>query len=117
MNANSKTLFTPLAISFAKALVAGDFVKAHAMLGSALGSATNPDQLRETYKLMIDYGDTPTSDVELMETLEDWPGKQPADLGWAYVAISGDGYSEAIAVVVAQESDKPAIRQIEWGRP
>jgi hypothetical protein len=109
--------FAVLAVSFADALVAGDFVKAHSMLGSALGAANHPDHLRQTFKAMIDYGDGPVTDVQLMETLEQWPSRQPQDSGWAYVAIGGDGYSEAVTVVVTQEDGTSVIRDIEWGRP
>ncbi len=49
-----------------------------------------------------------------------------ADIGWAYVAICGDGYagegsagqySEAVTIIVMQEHTKHVIRNIEWGRP
>jgi hypothetical protein len=33
------------------------------------------------------------------------------------VAISGDGFAEAIAIIVAVEDDMLRIRTIEWGRP
>jgi len=46
-----------------------------------------------------------------------WPGKQPADIGWAYVSIGGEVYSEAITVVVTSESGEAKIREVEFGRP
>jgi hypothetical protein len=46
-----------------------------------------------------------------------WPGKQPADLGWAFVSIGGDVYSEAVIVVVTSENGEARIREVEFGRP
>ena len=46
-----------------------------------------------------------------------WPDKQPRDIGWAYAAIWGEGFSEAVTVTVAEEEGKEVIRVLEWGRP
>jgi hypothetical protein len=49
--------------------------------------------------------------------MEEWPGKKPADVGWAYVSVGGDVYSEAVTVVVTREGDLLKIRTVEFGRP
>jgi hypothetical protein len=49
--------------------------------------------------------------------MNDWLRKTPQDFGWAYVAIGGTDYNEAVAVVVADDGERLAIREIEWGRP
>jgi hypothetical protein len=46
-----------------------------------------------------------------------WPSKQPSDIGWAYVSIGGDVYSEAVTVVVTSEQGEAKIREVEFGRP
>jgi hypothetical protein len=48
---------------------------------------------------------------------EDWPGKLPGDLGYAYVGIEGEDFVEAVTVTVANVEGKHLIRDIEWGRP
>jgi hypothetical protein len=53
----------------------------------------------------------------VVNTMEDWPDKQPRDIGWAYAAIAAEGESEAVTVVVCDEGGKHLIRSIEWGRP
>ena len=63
---------------------------------------------------MIAYGQGSAQDVQLVTTLEQWPEKTPGDIGWAYVAILGHNFSEAVTVVV---NDQRLIRAIEWGRP
>ena len=55
--------------------------------------------------------------LEVGQTMEAWPDKQPHDVGWAYVSIGGDVYSEAVTVVVARENGRLVIRQVEFGRP
>ena len=55
--------------------------------------------------------------IEIGETLKDWPGKGPSDLGWVYVSIGGDVYSEAVTVVITLENGGPKVREVEFGRP
>ncbi|HSM80530.1 MAG TPA: hypothetical protein VLS96_02535 [Nodosilinea sp.] len=119
MECNCEALYAKLAVQFAGALVAGDFDLAHTLLAPELGADFSPSRLRETYAAMIEYGDGPPTDVDLIVTMEQWqlPEQRPTDLGWAYVAISGDSYSEAVTVVVETTDRGPAIRHLEWGRP
>lgn len=119
MDCNHEAPYAQLAVRFANALVSGDFTQAHSLLTPDLGADLSPDRLRETYEGMIEYGDGPPTEIELITTLEtwQWPEPQPTDLGWAYVAIAGDGHSEAVTVIVESVEGKPAIRHIEWGRP
>jgi hypothetical protein len=49
--------------------------------------------------------------------VEDWPDKQPGDLAVVYVALSGESFSEAVTLTLAQYGGAILIRQIEWGRP
>jgi hypothetical protein len=119
MECNHKAPFAQLAVRFANALVAGDFDLAYALLSPELRTNLTPDRLCETYEVMIEYGNGSPSDVELIVTMEQWqlPEQRPTDLGWAYVAIAGPGYSEAVTVIVEEAGDGPAIRYLEWGRP
>jgi hypothetical protein len=57
--------------------------------------------------------------IELGETLSDWqyPPRQSSDLGWAYVSIGGESYSEAVTVTVTLEDGEARIRTVEFGRP
>jgi hypothetical protein len=57
--------------------------------------------------------------VELVgvDSMTGWKVREPADIGWAYVGISGAGFTEAVSVIVASEGGRYAIRELEWGRP
>ena len=49
--------------------------------------------------------------------VEEWPGKQPDDLAVVYVALSGESFSEAVILTLAQDGEDTLIRHLEWGRP
>jgi hypothetical protein len=106
-----------VALAFAKHLTAGRFDDAHAMLSKLLRQQYLPTDLSQEYSAMIAYGDGAPDIVELISTMDAWPGRLKNDHGWAYVAISGNGFSEAVAAVVTQETLRPVIRALEWGRP
>jgi hypothetical protein len=102
---------------FAQALTSGHFSEAAAMLSVDLRVPFSEELLEEQYKEMIEYGDGSAEYVELVRYEFDWPQKESKDIAWAYVAIVGNGFSEGIAVVVANEENKCVIKSIEWGRP
>jgi hypothetical protein len=117
MDVDRDSIHGQIALAFAKYLTDGRFDDAHAMLSKNLQQQYLPSDLRHEYSEMISYGDSAPDIVELITTMETWPARQKDDLGWAYVAISGHGFSEAVTVVVAQEHLNPTIRELEWGRP
>jgi len=113
--------YTDVAESFAQALVAKDFQRAHALLTPRLRESLSPQALAENLRSMYSgYApdDEPVStrfDREFC--MEDWPNKEPDDLGWAYVGILGSSFVEAVTVIVSQSSEGARIRQVDWGRP
>lgn len=108
-----------LSLTFAQAIVAENFIDAYALLSAELQTTLQPSDLAQHYHAMIAYGSGAPTDIELIrvETMEGWPMRQANDLGWAYVAISGEDYNEAVSVVVSQEGERTVIRWLEWGRP
>lgn len=109
--------YAEFASGFAEALTGGDYDAAHTMLSPDLKRQYSAEALGQAYEEMVGYGESPASVDGYVHTMEDWPDKQSADLGWAYVSISGDDYAEAVTVVVSVVDDTLAIRSIEWGRP
>lgn len=104
---------------FAEHLVDGDFNAAQAMLSRDL-TAITADVLQRDYEGMIEYADVADGasiEVCVMSAEDDMPDMTPADLGWVYVAISGESFSEAVTVVVTREDGGAKIRELEWGRP
>ncbi len=108
------TPYGRFALGFAEALVSGEFSVARSMLSRELSESVSASDLQTAYQEMIEYGDGPPDEIEVMNVLSEWPEKLPTDLGWAYVAIGGPGYAEAVAVVVTREGK---VRKIEWRRP
>ena len=120
----SESAHGQIALAFARALAFGNFGVAYRMLAPSLRDDFPPNELKRRYEQMIRYaGKTAAKEVELMSTLEFWPGRQELDLGWAYVSISGPNevhggvWNEAVSVVVEDRDGRLFVREIDWGRP
>lgn len=115
--------FTRVALDFAQALVDADYDHAFSLLTPELQQRLTPAGLREQlYAMFIEYEpeDQPREihvDEEQPALLTQWPAKQPDDLGWLYVGITGENFVEGIAVTVTMRDGRELIRAIEWGRP
>ena len=110
-------MHVPVGLSFAKAIVNNEFDNAYSMLSDDLKKVTTANQLKIEFNEMIEYGETPVVVDGHYEEMTDWPAKQAGDIGWLYVSLSGDGFGEAVTLIIKSESGTPKIRDIEWGRP
>jgi hypothetical protein len=109
------TAFSDVAAQFASALVQHDYALAHSLLAESLKSHLTSQQIQESFENMVAQKSNLTTEV--VETLTDWPEKQPGDLGWAYVAVNGDEFAEAVILTLCDEHDNTLIRNVVWGRP
>lgn len=112
--------FGRVAIEFAQALVDGDFERAHRLLTPARRAELSPAVLQQEMAAMWGpWTDGPPRRVGFDAEFagEQWPAKQPGDVGWAYVGIFGDSAVEAVTVTVAATDDGLRIREVVWGRP
>lgn len=106
-----------VALSFARALVDKQYGKAWQMLTRTLRDELSVDSLRSNYQEMVDYGQGLARMIDVTYIMDNWPGRQDRDIGWAYVSIAGDDFSEAVTVIVCEEDGEARIRSLEWGRP
>jgi hypothetical protein len=112
-----------VAVDFSRALVAGRFDEAHGHLCRSLRSALTPAELEEDFRSMGRYDGGILTEIEEMEGMDDWPDKQPDDICWCYIAVTGKSaryegsICEAVQVVLMREDEGIFIRTIEWGRP
>ncbi len=111
--------YAEIAVAFAVALVNGDFSRAQALLVPELRTQFTPEALRERFYRMFRYSDAEPHSVhfEKRSQMDDWPAKREDDVGWVYVGIEGDGFMEAVTVIVAKINGEALIRDVEWGRP
>ena len=109
--------YRAIALEFAKSLAERQYTKAYEMTTKEYRMRTSVEQLQTTFESIVPADWGPMGPIEVGQTMTPWPGKQPADLGWAYVSIGGDVYSEAVTVVVASEQGEAKIREVEFGRP
>jgi hypothetical protein len=114
-----QTIVSKIALAFTRALVDGEFEAARALLSDPLSEVWTPARLAQEFTEMVAYGDKPADHVEVVrfDDMEGWAIRQTWDLGWAYVAIYGDGFNEAVSVIVSDQEGRPVIRDLEWGRP
>lgn len=106
----SETVHGKLALEFANALVQGDYY-----LAQSLTHLQEDINLESEFMEMIEYGDGPITHIEVMNEMVSWSTRQENDVGWAYVALAGDGFAEAVAVVVSKLNGSLKITEIEWG--
>ena len=90
---------------------------ARALLSLDLQSSRSARDLEEEVTSLIEYAEDVLSQAEVITDMEDWPGKEEDDIGWAYVALAGETFSEAATVIVKREGVGLVIRSLEWGRP
>jgi len=117
MPSGNSSDYRQIALEFAKALASREYTKAYAMTSLGYRQKTTVDQLRTGFETIVPTDWGATGPIEVGQTMATWPGKQPADLGWAYVSIGGNLYSEAVTVVVTSENGEAKIREVEFGRP
>jgi hypothetical protein len=75
------------------------------------------EQVQSAFETIIPTDWGTVEPIEVAQTLRDWPSKEDSDLGWVYVSLGGDVYSEAVVVVVTLEDGEPRVRDVEFGRP
>lgn len=112
-------LIKSLSFKFAFNLAAGNYETASKQLNSKLLNKFSPLFLREEFEDMISYAESPADYIEVMEVndMQDFASKHDNDIGWAYVAICGDDFSEAVSMVYSRDKDELKISELEWGRP
>lgn len=117
MISNARHFTLETGANFAKALVSNKFSEARSYLTSEAQKEYTQEVLASHYRNMVSYGSGPVAVDGHAEFMDSWPARQPQDIGWAYISISGSDFAEAVTVVVSDEGGSPRIREIEWGRP
>ena len=105
------------ALEFANALVRRDDEAAYAMTTRDYQRRVPLATLRERFDAITPVEFGPITSVDVGMSMESWPDKQGGDVGWVYVTIGGDVYSEALIVVITVEDDAMKVREVEFGRP
>ena len=109
--------YRQIALVFVSSMAARDYVKAYAITTEEYREKTSVEQLRSAFEAIVPTDWGTAGPIEVGQTMTSWPGKRHSDLGWAYVSIGGDVYSEAVTVVVRSENREARIREVEFGRP
>jgi hypothetical protein len=106
-----------VALAFTEALAARDYSAAYALTSRTYRDSTSVKALQDAFEGIVPTDWGTVGPIEIGLTMEDWPGKESSDVGWAYVSVGGDVYSEAVTVVVTREEKELKVRTVELGRP
>ncbi len=117
MPSGSISDYQQIALEFAKSMAAREYPKAYAMTSQGYQEKNTVNHLGTGFEAIVPTDWGVIGPIEVGQTMTSWPGKQPSDLGWVYVSIGGNVYSEAVIVVVTSENGVAKIREVEFGRP
>ena len=117
MSGESAGDYKNVALGFTNALATRNYGAAYALTSSEYRDGTSVEDMQAAFEAIVPTDWTTIGPVEVGDTMEDWPGRKRSDVGWAYVSVGGDAYSEAVTVVVTLEEDALRVRTVEFGRP
>lgn len=106
-----------LALAFTKALADRNYDAAYALTSRGYREGTPLQALQAGFETVVPLDWGSVGPVEVVQVMEDWPGREPSDAGWVYVSVGGEVYSEAVIVVVTREDGELRVRGAELGRP
>jgi hypothetical protein len=109
--------YREVAVQFTKALTERDYDRAYAMASQDYQRRISVERLRTAFEAIVPTDWGAIGPVTVVQTMTQWPAKQPSDLGWVYVSIGGDVYSEAVIAIITLENGRPKVREVEFGRP
>jgi hypothetical protein len=117
MSGGSAGDYKRVGLAFAKALASRDYDVAYALTSRDFRHHTSLKALQAAFESIVPVDWKTVGPIEVGETMEDWAGKGPSDVAWAYLSVGGDVYSEAVTVVIALEEGELRVRTVEFGRP
>jgi hypothetical protein len=109
--------FKEIAMQFAKLLANRNYSDAYEMTTQEYRKRNSLEQIQEHFEAIIPMDWGAIDSIEAGETMNDWRGKEATDVGWVYVSLGGDVYSEAVTVIIAEEEGALKVREVEFGRP
>jgi hypothetical protein len=87
------------------------------MTSSDYQHSTTLHEMRAGFQAIVPVDWRTVGPIEIGQVMESWPAKKPSDVGWVYISIGSDVYSEALTLVVMLEGNTLKVRTVEFGRP
>jgi hypothetical protein len=117
MSAGNAGDYRKVALDLTNALAARNYGAAYALTSKEYRDSTSAEAMQAAFEAIVPTDWKTVGPIEVVQTMDDWPGRTPLDVGWAYVSVGGDAYSEAVTVVVTTEQNVLRVRTMEFGRP
>ena len=104
---------------FGSLIAKEDYVAARALLTNEAQADWPAQEIQRRSERMRRYAPGPFTDMQVMEEfiLRDWPAMSEGDVASIYIALTGDGFCEAVTIIVAEQDGELRVRDLEWGRP
>ena len=109
--------YKTIALGFTNALATRNYGAAYALTSNEYRDSTSVQAMQAAFEAIVPTDWKAIGPVDVGETMEDWPGRKPSDVGRVYVSVGGDVYSEAVTVIVTLEENALKVRTVEFGRP
>ena len=109
--------YKTIALGFTNALATRNYAAAYALTSNEYRDSMSVEAMQAAFEAIVPTDWNIIGPVEVGETMEDWPGRKPSDVGRVYVSVGGDVYSEAVTVIVTLEENALKVRTVEFGRP
>ncbi|HMI52921.1 MAG TPA: hypothetical protein VK525_15525 [Candidatus Saccharimonadales bacterium] len=109
--------YCEVAFQFTEALTERDYDRAYTITSQDYQRRISAERLRTAFEAIVPTDWGAIGPVTVVQSMTEWPAKQPSDLGWVYVSIGGGVYSEAVITIITLEDGRPKVRDVEFGRP
>jgi hypothetical protein len=108
-----------VALCFGEFLAKNAFRDAWVLLTPEAQRLYPPEEMKRQIEEMTAYAPGPILEVTLPPEgiLEQWPDKRAGDMGRVYVALTGEGFNEAVTVLLTVYENVVKIGELDWGRP
>ena len=108
-----------VAVKFTENLLRRDYPAAYAMTTRSYRAGRSLKSMRKDFERVVslDWKLTGSIVPGMSSSKTASPDSRAEDVGWVYVPIPGEVYSEAVMVVVSREDGELRIRKADFGRP
>src|SRR6188474_809311 len=89
MSGESAGDYKNVALGFTNALAARNYGAAYALTSSEYRDGTSVEDMQAAFEAIVPTDWKTIGPVEVGGAMEDWPGRKPSDVGWAYVSVGG----------------------------
>jgi hypothetical protein len=105
-----------VAVEFVTELSKGNYNSAYKLASTELRDELTVEQMREGFEGIVPFEPGADRAVAVERVTPDWTGRRLGDVGWYFVAVTGEDVNDIVSLVVTLERGELRIRSLEFGR-